>query len=192
MREIKRKSLLKFLVRLHIMLACPLIMLSSCTTLTVQEMLPAIEKEKLTSVKETLRIGQIRSSEIKTDVMSRSIAPSGTIAPEVFAETLSLALEGSEIFAQIVTRGKADFCLDADIVSQEMSIGYPMTATLFIRYHLTDEHSGKIKWKKSIVSIGKSPASEVFRDRQKLANERAVKENLEKLLINLSAVLSTE
>jgi len=173
------------------LLAWTMLTLSGCTTLSVPDMLPERHKETLVSTSEVLRIGQVSGSEVKTDVMLRSVAPSGTITPPVFADTLIQALENSGIFARVVQSGASDLQLDANLVSQEISVGFPMTCTLLVHYRLTDAHNGQTKWEKSIVSIGKSPASEGFHDRQKLANERAVKENLRKLLIDLSSVMTT-
>jgi len=173
-----------------IMLVYTVLVLSGCT-LSVTNMLPEVNKKQLASTHETLRVGQVREGNVKTDIMHRSLAPSGTITPGVFEDTLYQALERSGIFARVVRSGEADLHLDAELVSQEMSTGYPMTATLFVRYRLTDTHSGQTRWEKSVVSIGQSPASEGFRDRQKLANERAVQENLKQLLIALSSVVAT-
>ena len=179
-----------FQITRSVMLAYTVLVLSGCT-LSVTNMLPEVTKKQLTSTRETLRIGQVRRGNVKTNIMHRSLAPSGTITREVFEETLYQALERSGIFARIARSGEADLHLDAELVSQEMSTGYPMTATLFVRYRVTDGHSGQTRWEKSIVSIGQSPVSEAFRDRQKLANERAVQENLKQLLIALSSAVAT-
>ena len=189
-RRMVKCYLLLYWIKRSLPLVWVVLALSGCTTLSVPDMLPEVPKETLVSTREALRIDQVSGDEVKTSVMSRSVAPSGTITPEVFADTLYQALERSGIFARILKSGAADLSLNAHLVSQEISVGYPMTSTLFVRYRLTDEHSGKTKWERSIISIGKSPASEGFRDRQKLANERAVQENLRQLLIELSSVMA--
>jgi hypothetical protein len=143
------------------------------------------ESERKTYIVE---IGDVIQGEIKTDPMLRSVTESGTIDAGVFRTALYTAVKGSGLFTETRIDQLGDLKLETDLVSQEMKIGYPMTSTLFVHYKLLDSERYAVVWEKSIVSIGKSPASEAFRDRQKLANERAVKDNLERLLQALKEI----
>ncbi len=136
--------------------------------------------------KDTLLLGPVGSGEIKTDPLYRSIADSGTVDPPEFTAALRETMLRSGMFSGVTDSGPADYRLDAALVSQEMIPGYPMAATLLVRYELTDQRSRKLVWTKDIFSVGQSPAAEAFEDRQKLANERAVKQNLAQLLDELA------
>ena len=146
-------------------------------------------KHATTPRKETLLLGSVGAGEIKTDPLYRSIADSGTVDPPEFTAALRETMLRSGMFSGVTDSGPAEYRLDAALVSQEMIPGYPMVATLLVHYELTDQRSGKLVWTKDIFSVGQSPAAEAFEDRQKLANERAVKQNLARLLDELASFL---
>lgn len=159
-----------------------------CTSLSTTAMVPDL-KHVATPRKETLLLGPVGAGEIKTDPLYRSIADSGTVDPPEFTAALRETMLRSGMFSGVTDSGPAEFRLDAVLVSQEMITGYPMIATLLVRYELTDQRSGELVWTKDIFSVGQSPAAEAFEDRQKLANERAVKENMARLLDELADIL---
>ena len=166
-----------------------LLVLAGCaTSLDQSAMKPTIQSAGLEKKNYVIEIGDVNQGEIKTDPMLRSIAESGTISAGVFRIALYTAISDSGLFTETQLDRPGDLKLETDLVSQEIKVGYPATATLFVHYKLTDSKRNAVIWEKSIVSLGKSPASEAFRDRQKLANERAAKDNLERLLRALTEI----
>jgi ABC-type uncharacterized transport system auxiliary subunit len=162
--------------------------ISGCSNISVQRMIPDTKHEKFVKGHETIRIGAVRGGEIKTKTAVRDLTHSDEITPELFSEALYQALEISKIFSQVKRSGETALLIEADLFSQEIRVKWPMTATLLVRYRLIDSDNGSTIWEKSIASVGKSPVSEMFEGARVLAIERAVKENLNKLLAELSSV----
>ena len=118
-------------------------------------------------------------------------SPSYKINPQDFTEALNDALKNSRIFKKIITEEQADYRLQTEIISQEVTTGFNMEAILFVHYTLIDTKTNQVVWKENLVSQYTSTFEDAFEGsaRAKLATEGVVRNNLTQLLNKLSKVL---
>lgn len=92
------------------------------------------------------------------------------------------SLEKSGIFRAVITNGKAEYRLDAIIVShRELTTSmFVQSSDLTVRYRLTDLASNKVAWRQSFATHG--DAGDLT-----AANESAVRQNLTRMIDRLAA-----
>jgi hypothetical protein len=88
-------------------------------------------------------------------------------------------------------QGAADLLLTADVIAYDYPFaGLSMTVDLLVQYRLSAALGGRPLWESRIPATGTAGTTEAFVGGTRLcmANERAVRSNLEQLLEQLSAV----
>ena len=103
-----------------------------------------------------------------------------------FAEALRQTLAADTILAT----DKGRFNLAAQLVSlKQPMVGLDMTVTADVKYTLTDVASGKVVWQKELTTPYTAKFSDAFLgvERLKLANEGAIKTNIEQMIAALIA-----
>lgn len=101
-----------------------------------------------------------------------------------FAEALRQSLSANTMLATDTAR----FKLSAQLVElKQPFMGIDMTVTAKVQYTLTDAASGKTVWSKEIVTPYTAKMSDAFMGvkRLQLANEGAIKTNIEQLIAEL-------
>lgn len=98
----------------------------------------------------------------------------------------SLAVRGA------LARGSPDFRIDAEVVRgstgmQEILMGLNVTTTVDMRWLVTDPASGDRVFSGTLTSAGTASSSEYFNptERIQVATERAIQENIRKLIATL-------
>jgi len=103
-----------------------------------------------------------------------------------FAEALRQTLAADTILAT----DKGRFNLAAQLVSlKQPMVGLDMTVTADVKYTLTDAATGKVVWQKELTTPYTAKFGDAFLgvERLKLANEGAIKTNIEQMIAALIA-----
>lgn len=162
------------------------VILANCTVKAPdpQYMIPDIDYSTFASTGKTLKIVEVKGG-IKTDPMGKP-----TIENEGFQKALISTLRKSGLFKEVLTDGKSDYELSTEIVAQKHHPGFSITSSLFVKYSLIETKSNQEIWKENIYSQYEADFEEAAlgQDRATKANEGAVRENLNKLLIKLSDI----
>jgi len=121
---------------------------------------------------------------------------SNRLSDDEFKEALVEALRHSKIFTNVDTGAAHEnaYKLNAQIISQpEVSPGFDMEVTLWVRYTLTD-HTGHEVWAENIFSEYQTKSEETFMGAKRmiLTREGVVRNNFSQLLDKLSSVMKLE
>jgi hypothetical protein len=111
------------------------------------------------------------------------------ISNDSFAQALRDSIQKSGLFSKVADSGRYKLTAFIGKVDQPM-FGFSMTVKMEVNYTLVDTTSGKTVWTKSVASEYTASASAAFAGttRLRLANEGAAKDNIEKLMSDISTL----
>ncbi len=111
------------------------------------------------------------------------------VSSEGFKRALEQSLENAGMFSKIVSGGKYQLTADLNKLDQPIA-GFDMTVTATVRYSLVETKSRKEVYGRVIQMAYTAKLSDAFAGttRLKLANEGAVKANIQALIDDLVAL----
>ena len=176
---------------------CLFFLLNGCGSLSVDRMIPEHQKMNFKTNGYTIIIGAItaRSPE-NMDRMSDHLLFGDNIKldSETLKKAITVMMEQSQLFKNVVMVGKADYELNANIALQGQRVLYSMTTESLIKisYKLVKVDSNEIIWQEDINTTGSCTIKEAYPavTRANTAVERAVKKNLLQCIKGISKHLN--
>jgi len=165
-----------------IILFLSVFMLAGCST-SVNNMIPVLNNKIFNHYNKTITIGPVISNTPHSfsDV---------NLDNKKFKEAVYFTLKKAHIFSKVIKKTKADYQLNIKIKAQGLRRESCLTFSfaLVVSYVLIDNKTGHEIWHDTIVSCCKKTVSDslIGGTRMNMAIECAVKENLRKLVKELS------
>lgn len=139
-------------------------------------------------------IGSSAGKELSVEVGSVEGGKSSGLLNDIRISDLDLreAIINSLAVRGALARGSPDFRIDAEVIRgstgmQEILMGLNVTTTVDMRWLVTDPASGDRVFSGTLTSAGTASSSEYFNptERIQVATERAIQENIRKLIATL-------
>lgn len=166
-----------------------LFLLSGCMDINIkpQRMRPEFGYSEIHQSTKRLFLAKVSEGEVRTDPLTFVSKIDG----ESYYTTLQNVIRETGLFKLATTRDDSDYELTASIISQEVLPGFTATGNLYVRYQLVDAKTRKTVWEENIFSTYDAEMEEFDGgERQRRANEGAVRSNIRELVYALSDIVA--
>lgn len=171
---------------IYLTLSASFLMTGCANMPTPSQLTPELNKANFVAINKILTVGDVTGKEQKDVLGIETIS----VGNDTFKQALIETLKDSGIFKAVSQNPGGDYLLSAQIISQKLE-GYG-TLTLFVRYRLVENASGKIVWANNIFSEKSISVGEVFMgaERTKQLRQIVFRDNLSKLVVEINKVIS--
>ena len=159
------------------------LLLSSCTSLSEERMVPEFKKTAYESSQKKLRVNVL----VGVFHYVESGFQQENLDAEMLQKALVLTMDRSRIFKEIVFSEQSDYELIAEKKRQTIKV------VLGISYKLKDSKTNELLWQEEILTLGMCTIKEAYNGytRCNTALERALKKSLKKSLKKISDSISS-